>query len=286
MIDLYVYVARQSFVEDTNNNSEMMKVCQWYGPHDKRWLWDGYWRFAFVIYTICLLSALGGIIMVGVTSCFTMKARTVRGISMLFGVLAICNAMPLAVYLSRVCKSESICNESQSNCVNSCEMGSGSWHIFATSFMWISAMITTWSIKAGGATSYDREEDAVDEEAVKDTDSQGSEDTSPTRESRPRYDERDDDSDISSTTAENNDDDERDAAPSSTAIVPDRGEPMRKFWTKIKKIKQQTRKKNCTIECSKDSDSSSEKDEESRYEKGVADTRVPCKADFQSQVGP
>jgi hypothetical protein len=184
--------AKQTFVakEDAENNTvEMMKVCQWYGPNEKKWLWDGLWRFALISFATCIITGFCGVFTLGMTSCCSMTPNLRKGLSVIFGLIAIFNVMPMMVYWSRICQEESICNESQSNCVNSCRMGSGSWHIFASSFMWISAMITTWSIGPSTHSPY--------EVSVKDAESQESGDKSPTRVTQPRDDDMVDEEELS-----------------------------------------------------------------------------------------
>ncbi len=67
-----------------------------------------------------------------------------------FGVSAMLNMAPMIIFLkSELCTGNDgagICDESQTNCVSTCEMSSGSWQLLATSFMWISAMISAWVI--------------------------------------------------------------------------------------------------------------------------------------------
>lgn len=146
----YNSTAKQTFVakeHPDDNTTEMLKVCQWYGPNDKTWLWDGYWGFSFFIYTTCMIAGLFGVCTIGMASCYSLTPRVKKWTTILFGLIAVLNVSPLTLYWSRICGEESICNETESYCVNSCQMGSGSWHIFAASFMWVSAMITTWAIK-------------------------------------------------------------------------------------------------------------------------------------------
>ena len=202
-----------------------MKVCQWYGPNEKKWLWDGFWRIALISFATCIITGFCGVFTLGMTSCCSMTPGLRKGLSIIFGLIAIFNVMPMMVYWSRICQEESICNESQSNCVNSCRMGSGSWHIFASSFMWISAMITTWSI---GPSTHSIPEDVSD----KDAESQESGDTSPTRVPQPRVDDDDDDSVDEEELSDVSITDEEIAKEPQESTT--RGSRLTKVWSKIR----------------------------------------------------
>lgn len=97
------------------------------------------------------------------------------------GALAILNMLPFLIFWkSDMCQSENmICNPSQSYCVGSCQIGMGGWQLFICSFMWISAMITTWSIPMPIET-----EEVVEDLKLSETSSSDSEDPTFPKQSR------------------------------------------------------------------------------------------------------
>ena len=129
--------------------AEMLKVCEWYSADERKWLWDSIWHTSLYSHATCSIIGLLGLIFLGITSCRSIKTRLVRGMSITFGLIAIVNIMPLLIYSkSDLCiEGNVVCDGSQTNCVNSCKMGSGSWQLFALSFMWVSCMVTTWAVE-------------------------------------------------------------------------------------------------------------------------------------------
>lgn len=146
------FLAKESIVSDPNSVSsvrEMLKVCQWYTNDDREWLWDKFWNVSFYSYILCTI--IGAVVCALLTlgSCCLFQKMTSRAISYMFGILAILSTLPFVIYWkSDICsKKTGVCDDTQIYCVDTCEMGRGSWQLFACSFMWISAMVTTWSIK-------------------------------------------------------------------------------------------------------------------------------------------
>eukprot|EP00554_Chaetoceros_debilis_P004947 CAMPEP_0194088436 /NCGR_PEP_ID=MMETSP0149-20130528/29093_1 /TAXON_ID=122233 /ORGANISM="Chaetoceros debilis, Strain MM31A-1" /LENGTH=116 /DNA_ID=CAMNT_0038772081 /DNA_START=314 /DNA_END=661 /DNA_ORIENTATION=+ len=84
------------------------------------------------------------------STCCSIRTGFFQMMSIGFGVNAMLNMAPMIVFLkSELCTGNDgagICDESQTNCVSTCEMSSGSWQLIATTFMWISAMISAWVI--------------------------------------------------------------------------------------------------------------------------------------------
>jgi len=134
-------------VNEESNTSEMLKVCQWYSAGEKEWLWDSIWNISFYTHSTCNAFGILAAILLGITSCCSVQPHFFRRLSMSFGIMAILNIIPFLIYWkSGLCSEKTICNENQSNCVDSCQIGGGSYQLFATSFMWLSAMISTWGM--------------------------------------------------------------------------------------------------------------------------------------------
>jgi len=179
-------LAKHSFVR--HPNGEMLKVCQWYSNQDKDWLWDKWWNVSFYIFVACTILGAVTCILMGISSsCWKLKKMDCRVLSYIFGILAILNIGPFLIYWKAdICSnSTTMCDESQINCVETCEMGSGSWQLFACSFIWISTMVTTWSMDLKNKNSLekdnasqstdDEDEDEEDSSHVKDDENQVSE---------------------------------------------------------------------------------------------------------------
>lgn len=146
------FLAKQEIVNNPNSESdagEMMKICQWYSNQDRGWLWDKFWNVSFYSFIGCTVLGAVTCALLGMSSCHTYKKKQSKMLSYLFGNLAILNTIPFLIYWkSKVCsKKGGVCDPSLTNCVDTCQMGSGSWQLFACSFIWISAMMTTWSIE-------------------------------------------------------------------------------------------------------------------------------------------
>jgi len=135
-------------VNEESNTSEMLKVCQWYSAGEKEWLWDSIWNISFYTHSICNVFGILAAILLGITSCCCVQPQCFKKLAMSFGIMAILNVIPFLIYWkSEMCSvDQPICNENQSNCVNSCQIGGGSWQLFATSFMWLASMISTWGM--------------------------------------------------------------------------------------------------------------------------------------------
>jgi hypothetical protein len=135
-------------VNEESNTSEMLKVCQWYSAGEKEWLWDSIWNTSFYTHSICNVFGILAAILLGISSCYHVQPQFFKMLAMSFGIMAILNVIPFLIYWkSEMCSvDQPICNENQSNCVDSCQIGSGSWQLFATSFMWLSSMISTWGM--------------------------------------------------------------------------------------------------------------------------------------------
>jgi len=136
-------------VYDINGSgNNMLTVCQWYSDEDKKWLWDSIWDVSFYAHLTCTLLGLLSATSLGITSCRLLRPHFFRFLSMLFGMMAVLSLTPFLIYWkSDMClQDKPTCNDSQSKCVDSCQIGSGSWQLFAASFMWISSMLVTWSI--------------------------------------------------------------------------------------------------------------------------------------------
>lgn len=147
------FLAKQSFVRNSDANSdnnvdEMLKVCQWYSNNDREWLWDKFWNMSFYSFILCTITGAVACALLSIGSCYVLEKKTSRVLSYIFGILAILSIAPFLIYWkSDICsKDTGVCDQSQSNCVDTCHMGNGSWQLFASSFIWISAMVTTWSL--------------------------------------------------------------------------------------------------------------------------------------------
>lgn len=124
-------------------------MCQWYSNNDKEWLWDNVWNIAFYGLILCTILGAVACTLLSMGSCCLFNKKICRSFSYSFGILAVLNTLPFLIFWkSDICsKKAGVCDETQLYCVDTCEMGSGSWQLFACSFIWISAMVTTWSIK-------------------------------------------------------------------------------------------------------------------------------------------
>lgn len=126
--------------------AEMVTVCKWYSAEERQWLLGGLWEYSTCIFAACILISFFTVGFIGFTSSCHVKTKHMRGASFIFGLLSVLNILPILVYQSDFCKEDIVCNPSHSTCVSACRLGNGSWQLIAVSFMWVSAMITTWFI--------------------------------------------------------------------------------------------------------------------------------------------
>ena len=123
------WLAKQTFVakiEEESNEPLMVKVCQWYSPQEKEWLWDNIWNISLISQSVCLIVGLLGVGFLGLASCCSVHMNLFRVMSITFGIIAVINMTPLMIYWkSDLCTTESVCNEYETSCVTSCKMGDG-----------------------------------------------------------------------------------------------------------------------------------------------------------------
>ncbi len=125
----------------------MLKICKWYTDQERHWLLDRNFSASFVINACTTLFGFMSMFVLLISSTCSLKIDAFRTMSVGFGINAILNMSPLLIVLkSNVCTDGGICDDSQTNCVSSCELSTGSWQVLATSVMWISAMISSWVI--------------------------------------------------------------------------------------------------------------------------------------------
>ena len=140
-------LTRESLVgiNDGNNNLEMAKVCQWHEEDDKTWLLDPLWIISKWCVITCIILALINIGILLAASCYQFDSFVFRRISFSFGFISVLSAVPFSLYFaSGVCNADvSVCDISQTNCVMSCKMGTGSWQLLASSFTFLSTMISS-----------------------------------------------------------------------------------------------------------------------------------------------
>jgi hypothetical protein len=138
-------------IQDENNNVLMEKVCQWHGEDDKTWLLDPLWIISKWCVITCIVLALFNIGILLISSCYKMESFVYRRISFSFGFIAVLSAVPFTLYFaSGVCNADvSVCDETQTNCVMSCKMGTGSWQLLASSFTFLSTMISSLLVQGG-----------------------------------------------------------------------------------------------------------------------------------------
>ena len=153
---LSFFSVKETFVAgdlDENNSPEMLKMCQWYTGEERGWLLDSEergwlldrtWDISFIINCCSILFGFLSMVVILISSTCSLKIKTFRALALGFGINAILSMSPILILLkSKVCSDGGVCDDSQTNCVSSCQLSTGSWQVLATSVMWISAMISS-----------------------------------------------------------------------------------------------------------------------------------------------
>lgn len=134
--------------ENENNEIQYSKVCQWHTEEDGTWLLDPLWIVAKWCLIGSLISAVINIGVLVMSSCYEFGRKNFKRVSILFGIISFLNLIPMMLYFaSDVCKDDVfVCDETETNCVVGCKMGPGSWQLLASSFTFLSTMISIWTI--------------------------------------------------------------------------------------------------------------------------------------------
>lgn len=177
--NLTLFVVKESLVDGSNGDGdpEMLKTCKWMNEKERNWLVDRTWTVSLILQAACILFGFMSMVIILMSSCCSIRKGLFRIMSIGFGANAMLNMTPMIIFLkSELCTGNDgagICDESQTNCVSTCEMSSGSWQLLATSFMWISAMISAWVISPQEKIFSIQESDGMqDEESPDDKSSQ------------------------------------------------------------------------------------------------------------------
>jgi len=132
---------------DDDRLTGMDKLCRRYTREEKDWIQSPtIWNGGTICLIICLCFGILVLIFLIFASSVECHPYLMKGISVCLAINAILSLVPMLILLKAdVCiLDDGVCDPSMMNCVTLCEMGMGSYHLFAACFMWLAASMTVW----------------------------------------------------------------------------------------------------------------------------------------------